>query len=102
LNGLWHFLPLDSGKVTLPPTVYPGYMKVPGVWRQEGFTEFYFRPKTGGLVNVYNGKQLQKYDNAWYQRTFDLKSEANGKSVYLRFNRIMADGVLISVNTKEV
>ena len=77
-------------------------MKVPGVWRQEGFTEFYFRPKTGGLVNVYNGKQLQKYDNAWYQRTFDLEKEADGKSVYLRFNRIMADGVLISVNTKEI
>ena len=102
MNGLWHFLPLDSGRVTLPPTVYPGFMKVPGLWRQNSFTEFYFRPKTGGVVNTYNGKALPKYDNAWYQRTFDLGDEARNKSVYLRFNRIMADAVMICLNGKEI
>ena len=102
MNGLWHFLPLDSGKVTLPPTVYPGFMKVPGLWRQNSFTEFFFRPKTGGVINTYDGKPLTKYDNAWYERTFDLGSEAKNKTILLRFNRIMADAVMICINGKEV
>ena len=66
-------------------------MKVPGLWRQNSFTEFFFRPKTGGVINTYDGKPLTKYDNAWYERTFDLGSEAKNKTILLRFNRIMAE-----------
>src|SRR4028118_1754038 len=89
LNGAWKFSPaLTGAQSNQAPQQGWGYMPVPGNWRR---TQDMIAKGTGPQWTDFDGKKVA---GAWYERTFKVPADWNGRHISLDFQRVSTDATV--------
>lgn len=90
LNGVWRFAAATQPAATRPFDDC-AYIRVPGDWRNTGARPGLVRTGAGRFWRQYNGDALLA---AWYERTFTVPSEWQGRAILLDFQRVSTEAVV--------
>jgi beta-galactosidase len=85
LNGAWKFSPPVNGQANVAPEKGWGYLGVPGNWRRH---QEMIAKGTGDQWTGFDGKTLS---GAWYERTFKVPADWDGRHIEIDFQRLSTD-----------